>query len=195
MIKSPRKFTMAFTKGDWRPAFLLIVLSLSFFGLFSLYPAPLNSFSPLNHFLAGRRFQKTNVFHQNVSEEINWKERKEELRRSRIAVCLVGAARRFELTGPSIMDMVLKEYPNSDLFLHSPLDSDSFKFSLLKNATRIAAIRIFQPQPLPENEVQARVLTSSGSPNGIQVSWLILYFHSLFFYNYFLIFLFLISHI
>lgn len=95
---------------------------------------------------------------------------KDELLRSKIAVCLVGGARRFELTGPSIMDMVLKEYPNSDLFLHSPLDSDAFKFSLLKSAPKIAAVNIFQPQPLPENESFVRVLSAQNSPNGIQVS-------------------------
>ncbi|KAK6939241.1 hypothetical protein RJ641_028772 [Dillenia turbinata] len=93
---------------------------------------------------------------------------KEELLRSRIAVCLVGGARRFELTGPSIVERVLKEYPNSDLFLHSPLDPNSYKLSLLKIAPRIASIRIFSPKILPENESQLRVLTASNSPNGIQ---------------------------
>ncbi|WJX36120.1 hypothetical protein P8452_24032 [Trifolium repens] len=71
-------------------------------------------------------------------------------------------------TGPSILDMILKEYPNSDLFLHSPLDSDSFKFSLLKFAPNVAAVKIFHPQPLPENESFVRVLTAHNSPNGIQ---------------------------
>ncbi|GAU30200.1 hypothetical protein TSUD_311510 [Trifolium subterraneum] len=64
--------------------------------------------------------------------------------------------------------MILKEYPNSDIFLHSPLDSNSFKFSLLKFAPNVAAIKIFHPQPLPENESFVRVLTAHKSPNGIQ---------------------------
>ncbi|KAD7477561.1 hypothetical protein E3N88_00697 [Mikania micrantha] len=91
-----------------------------------------------------------------------------ELKRSRMAVCLVGEARRFEATGPSIVEKILEEYPNADLFLNSPFDSKSYKFSLLKNAPRIAAVRIFQPVEIPESESAARVLTSSNSPNGIQ---------------------------
>ncbi|XP_021847235.1 uncharacterized protein [Spinacia oleracea] len=94
--------------------------------------------------------------------------RKAELNRSRIAVCLVGGARRFELTGPSIIDRVLNEFPNSDLFLNSPLDSNSFKLSLLKFAPRVNSVRIFKPKPIPETESQVRVLTAANSPNGIQ---------------------------
>ncbi|CAM8878320.1 hypothetical protein QQ045_020867 [Rhodiola kirilowii] len=90
------------------------------------------------------------------------------LARSRIAVCLVGGARRFELSGPSIVQNILEVYPNADLFLHSPLDSNSFKFSLLKTAPRLASVRIFSPQPLPQDEAQVRVLTAANSPNGIQ---------------------------
>ncbi|KAF5185041.1 transmembrane protein [Thalictrum thalictroides] len=105
------------------------------------------------------------------------KQNLDELNRSKIAICLVGGARRFELTGSSILKNVLKIYPNSDLFLHSPLDKDSYKFSLLKNLSRIASIRIFKPKRLMETESQVRVLTSDNSPNGIQVRMLI---HSLF---------------
>ncbi|CAA2963556.1 uncharacterized protein LOC111409340 [Olea europaea var. sylvestris] len=86
----------------------------------------------------------------------------------RIAVCLVGGARRFELTGPSIIKRILKVYNNSDLFLHSPLDSNTYKFTLLKKAPRIAGVKIFQPQLIPETESQLRVLSSQNSPNGIQ---------------------------
>ncbi|KAH0681500.1 hypothetical protein KY284_022585 [Solanum tuberosum] len=93
---------------------------------------------------------------------------KEELNRSRIAVCIVGGARRFELTGPSIIQKILKEYPNSDLYLHSPLDSNAYKFSLLKTAPRISAIKIFKPETIKETEFQVRVLSARGSPNGIQ---------------------------
>lgn len=93
---------------------------------------------------------------------------KEEVDDSRIAVCLVGGARRFELTGPSIIDKILNVYENSDLFLHSPLDSNAYKLSLLKTARRIAAVKIFQPKSIPETESQQRVLTARNSPNGIQ---------------------------
>ncbi|XP_027772078.1 uncharacterized protein LOC107018102 isoform X2 [Solanum pennellii] len=93
---------------------------------------------------------------------------KEELNRSRIAVCIVGGARRFELTGPSIIQKILKEYPNSDLYLHSPLDSNAYKLSLLKTAPRISAIKIFKPKTIKETEFQVRVLSARGSPNGIQ---------------------------
>ncbi|RZC55965.1 hypothetical protein C5167_014824 [Papaver somniferum] len=97
------------------------------------------------------------------------KRKKELLLRSRIAVCLVGGARKFELTGPSIAENILNVYPNADLFLNSPLDKDSFKFSIFKDiAPSIASIRIFKPTKLDETEFQRRVLTPSGSPNGRQ---------------------------
>ncbi|XP_051139064.1 uncharacterized protein LOC127256881 [Andrographis paniculata] len=86
----------------------------------------------------------------------------------RIAVCLVGGARRFELTGPSIVERILRVYENSDLFLHSPLDSDAYKLLLLDAAPRIAAVRIFKPSSIPETESASRVLTAMNSPNGIQ---------------------------
>lgn len=108
--------------------------------------------------------------HESELNRCRKEKKKNELIKSRIAVCLVGGARRFELTGPSIVENVLKVYPNSDLFLNSPLDKDSFKFSILKDtAPRISSIRIFKPTPLNETESQLRVLTSRNSPNGIQV--------------------------
>ncbi|GJS79806.1 hypothetical protein Tco_0729687 [Tanacetum coccineum] len=79
-----------------------------------------------------------------------------------------GGARRFELTGGSIIENVLKEYPNADLFLNSPLDENSFKFSTLKLVSRIGGIRIFKPEVIPETDEALRVLTASNSPNGIQ---------------------------
>ncbi|KAK8936274.1 hypothetical protein KSP39_PZI013227 [Platanthera zijinensis] len=94
--------------------------------------------------------------------------RRRRMGRSSIAICLVGGARRFEITGPSIVKNLLLEYPNADLFLHSPLDKDAFKFLLLKSAPRIAGVRIFDPSLIPATESQIRVLSPRGSPNGIQ---------------------------
>ncbi|KAB5568052.1 hypothetical protein DKX38_001845 [Salix brachista] len=92
----------------------------------------------------------------------------DELRRSRMAVCLVGGARRFELTGPSIVKNIIQVYPNSDLFLHSNFDDKAFKFSLLKSVSRLASVRILHPKLLRETLPQRRVLTAANSPNGIQ---------------------------
>ncbi|KAI4388504.1 hypothetical protein MLD38_000825 [Melastoma candidum] len=90
------------------------------------------------------------------------------LNRSRIAVCLVGGARRFELTGPSIIRGLLRVYPTADLFLHSPLDENSYKFVILNRSPRIASVRIFKPAFINETEPALRVLTARNSPNGIQ---------------------------
>ncbi|CAN0840821.1 hypothetical protein LINGRAHAP2_LOCUS2937 [Linum grandiflorum] len=82
----------------------------------------------------------------------------------------MGEARLFELTGPSIVENVLRVYPNAELFLHSPLDENSFKFSLLKSAPRIASVRIFKPSHILETESNLRVLSGSYSPHGIQAT-------------------------
>ncbi|ONI01868.1 hypothetical protein PRUPE_6G163800 [Prunus persica] len=47
------------------------------------------------------------------------------------------------------------------------INSNAFKFSLLKTAVRIASVRIFHPKPILKTEFQLRVLTFQISPNGI----------------------------
>lgn len=109
----------------------------------------------------------------NPPDEIESRRRRKrgELVNSKIAVCLVGGARRFELTGPSIIEKILSVYPNADLFLNSPLDQNSFKLRLLKDAPRLAWVRIFEPKPINETEPMVRVLTPMNSPNGIKVNY------------------------
>ncbi|KAF3521244.1 hypothetical protein DY000_02064053 [Brassica cretica] len=106
----------------------------------------------------------------NPAEELENSRRgkKKELVKSKMAVCLVGGARRFELTGPSIIEKILRVYPNADLFLNSPLDHNSFKLRLLKDSPRLAWVRIFEPTPINETESMVRVLTPMNSPNGIK---------------------------
>ena len=87
----------------------------------------------------------------------------------RVAVCLVGAARAFELTGKTLAKYLLEANNHTDVFLHAPFDKDSHKFTLLKGAARFVKARIFFPQRLPEIQIQREVLTGANSPNGIQV--------------------------
>ncbi|KAH7288821.1 hypothetical protein KP509_31G044800 [Ceratopteris richardii] len=86
----------------------------------------------------------------------------------RVAICLVGGARAFELTGPTIKKYLLEAIPNSDVFLHCPLDKDSYKLSLLMDTPNLVHVRIFSPEHIPENNVLHDVLTAANSPNGIQ---------------------------
>ncbi|KAK9129277.1 hypothetical protein Sjap_009764 [Stephania japonica] len=150
---------------DWRhlilllpPLSLLLLLSFSF----------LNTSSFINPNYLNLTPSSSSSSNNDGTVTKNNKDCYYDLEGSRIAVCLVGGARRFELTGPSIIKNILKVYPNADLFLHTPLDSNSFKFALLNAAPRIATVRIFKPQHLPETEERLRVLTSHNSPNGIQ---------------------------
>ncbi|XP_016471832.1 uncharacterized protein LOC107793902 [Nicotiana tabacum] len=156
MLKNPSKiqqqFTIWISDLHWKK--LLLILPPMFLVVYISFSSKISPFSTTTVVNSGSLFPASFT--------------KDELDRSRIAVCLVGGARRFELTGPSIIQKILKVYPNSDLFLHSPLDSKAYKLSLLKAASRIAAVKIFRPQPIPETESQVRVLTAQNSPNGIQ---------------------------
>ncbi|KAG4146819.1 hypothetical protein ERO13_D05G183000v2 [Gossypium hirsutum] len=164
MIKKPQKVNMFIKKWselDWRLLFLVVVpLSFLFF-VSSLTSTHLNSVVSLRSFIFSNLSDFISL-HPHSANAVR------SLDRSRIAVCLVGGARRFELTGPSILEKVLKRYPNSDLFLHCPMDKNAFKLSLLRTAPRLASVRIFEQKLVPETGEQVRVLTAANSPNGIQ---------------------------
>ncbi|CAA0831147.1 Unknown protein [Striga hermonthica] len=171
-MKNPAKILTQFPKRalhlDWK-LLLLVLFSVTFLAYASLSSSPaslsisLRCFAPFKSKSGGggggggcAPTGRNPVRPQNP------------LNGSRIAVCLVGGARRFELTGPSIVERILRVYENSDLFLHSPLDLNAYKLLLLNDAPRIAAVRIFRPEPIPETESEVRVLTAADSPNGIQ---------------------------
>jgi hypothetical protein len=90
---------------------------------------------------------------------------------SRVALCLVGGARAFELTAESILRHLIEPHNDwaPDVFLHAPLDSDAHKFTLLHNVSgRLASARIFRPELFLESEIHREVLDARSSPNGIQ---------------------------
>lgn len=162
-MENPVKFLTQFRRRaldlDWRLP-LIILLSITFLIYISLAST---SFPVFTSFFVFPQFNSIFREHHSSSNHTLGQTG------PRIAVCLVGGARRFELTGPSIVERILRVYQNSDLFLHSPLDSNAHKLVLLNDAPRIAAVRIFEPSPMPESESAARVLTALNSPNGIQV--------------------------
>ncbi|KAG8378068.1 hypothetical protein BUALT_Bualt08G0099600 [Buddleja alternifolia] len=165
-MKNPAKILTHFTKRasdlDWR-ILLLILLSLTFLTYVSLSSTTTTVFVSISTFTPLK-----SIFHAPATPNSIPPVRVNPLNGSRIAVCLVGGARRFELTGPSIIERILKVYENSDLYLHSPLDSNAYKLLLLNDAPRIAGVKIFEPKPVPETESEVRVLTPANSPNGIQ---------------------------
>jgi len=74
----------------------------------------------------------------------------------------------FELTGLTLRRHLLDPYPNTDVFLHAPLDKDSHKFSLLAGSRNLRVVKIFKPRPIPQTSVTNEVITSWGSPHGMQ---------------------------
>lgn len=166
-MKCPTKILTQFSKRaldlDWR-LLLLLLFSATFLTYVSLSSSATSAFISLPKFPPFK-----SIFRGHATPvPVQPTRRENTLNGPRIAVCLVGGARRFEVTGPSIVERVLRVYENSDLFLHSPLDSNAYKLLLLNDAPRIASVKIFKPQPITETESQLRVLTASNSPNGIQ---------------------------
>ncbi|KAL3693812.1 hypothetical protein R1sor_007463 [Riccia sorocarpa] len=87
----------------------------------------------------------------------------------RVAICLVGGARAFELTGLTIKKYVLDVYEHADVFLHVPVDENSHKLTLLKDTSnKLAVARIFVPKNIPVTYKLQEVLTGVNSPNGVQ---------------------------
>lgn len=93
-------------------------------------------------------------------------------RETRVAICLVGAARDFEISGPSIMTRLLTAYPGTHLFVHSPLDEASFKLHALAWApanVTIAGVRVFPNWWVDEAQFPDGVIVDPTSPQGTQV--------------------------
>eukprot|EP00897_Mesotaenium_endlicherianum_P007881 jgi/Mesen1/7120/ME000369S06439 len=86
-----------------------------------------------------------------------------------VAICLVGGARAFDLTGLSIKEHLLAAYPNSDVFLHVPADENTHKLTALLGTRRIARLEVVAQRPMKEDATTAQVLKAKGSPNGVQV--------------------------
>ncbi|XP_022765983.1 uncharacterized protein LOC111310869 [Durio zibethinus] len=162
MAKKPRRVNVVITKWvsdlDWRILFLVIFPISFIFFIFSLRSFIFNR-TNFSDFIISYSVGPPNRTHLAKADQLH---------QSRGALCLVGGARRFELTGPSIVEKVLKEYPNADLFLHSPMDKNAFKLSLLRTAPRLASVRIFDRKLVPQTKEQVRVLTAVNSPKGIQ---------------------------
>eukprot|EP00897_Mesotaenium_endlicherianum_P007289 jgi/Mesen1/6589/ME000338S05762 len=86
----------------------------------------------------------------------------------RVAICLVGEARDFELTGPSIERHLLSAYPNSDVFVNMPFDESTRKLSLFANLTNLVHVRIFPSDSVNESAHPVDILRHRDSPSGLQ---------------------------
>ncbi|KAK3221217.1 hypothetical protein Dsin_008242 [Dipteronia sinensis] len=129
--------TKWFLDLDWCLLFLIIphLLFLSY-----VPPTnPLFSFGPLQSLFfkctlttasasAPTAATNSSKFANHNPGEIRNRSGSNPLDRSRIAMCLVGGAMRFELKGPFIAKNILEVYPNADLLLHNPVDSNAYKF-------------------------------------------------------------------
>lgn len=85
----------------------------------------------------------------------------------RVAICLVGGLREFELTGPSIRTYLLPAYKNADVFIVTPHDKDAWKVYLL-HETHVVAVRIEEQKDVPVDEIVDEIFPDSASPTGKQ---------------------------
>ncbi|CAM6109995.1 unnamed protein product [Calypogeia fissa] len=111
--------------------------------------------------------EKQNQEEQN-QEEQKQKQKEQNQNHIRVAICLVGGLRAFELTGPSIRKYLLDVYPEADFFVHSPLDNDVHKLTVLAGRPHLASVKLFIPSWVTLTHLATELLTISGSPNGIQ---------------------------
>ncbi|EFJ27873.1 hypothetical protein SELMODRAFT_76377, partial [Selaginella moellendorffii] len=87
---------------------------------------------------------------------------------SRVAICLLGQLRHFELTGPSIRKFVIDAHKDADIFLNVPLDENTWKIALLGVNARFRIARIFRAYDMLESTMHKELLKSKSSPNGVQ---------------------------
>ncbi|CAM6109993.1 unnamed protein product [Calypogeia fissa] len=105
---------------------------------------------------------------EEQNQEQKQKQKEQNQNHKRVAICLVGGLRAFELTGPSIRKHLLDVYPEADLFVHSPLDKDVHKLTVLAGRPHLASVKLFIPSWVTLTHLATELLTISGSPNGIQ---------------------------
>lgn len=91
------------------------------------------------------------------------------------AICLVGAARDFELTGPSIRKHLLGSFPYADVFVNMALDHKTHTVTLLEGVANLARVNVFAQWPMQEAGAPIEVLSPDFSPHGLQ--GLLQYFH------------------
>eukprot|EP00850_Spirogloea_muscicola_P022661 SM000306S11734 [mRNA] locus=s306:17180:19779:+ [translate_table: standard] len=87
---------------------------------------------------------------------------------NRVAICLVGGARMFELTGRTIKQHVLRAFEAADVLVNVPLDENTHKMTALLGAQNLVSLRIFAQTPIWHRGAPQAVLRASGSPNGLQ---------------------------
>eukprot|EP00850_Spirogloea_muscicola_P023868 SM000398S15210 [mRNA] locus=s398:4289:12937:+ [translate_table: standard] len=84
---------------------------------------------------------------------------------SKVAICLAGGARDLELSGTSLMEHLIPAYAGAHVFIHTPLDQNTHKISMLRGAN-IAGVRIFLPRGNLNNTGVLEELIAPGSPSG-----------------------------
>ena len=85
----------------------------------------------------------------------------------RVAICLAGGLRHFELTGPSIQEHLLSAYPNADVFVVTPLDNSTWKLPLL-HSSHVVGVRVAVQADIPETQALKDLFHYMSSPLGRQ---------------------------